>query len=206
MSAVEKREFLTWCWSLVRVILCLSECYIVRPFHIRCNISWCLGLSGQTLLILVKTRNEKPSEFKQQLLLLCWKPPSTSRRNVASLDLLVCFLRKTWPIVMWTWMERFLHHSFIIFIWKKVCGWGGTKICAELLAQEPCNTHICCSSAWEGMWHAGSSRWEGGVEKVFWDGRRKEEDILSFPLWENVGRTVFRWLNWRKGQLSALDF
>lgn len=62
--------------------------FIIMLFHIWYNISWCLGLSCPTLLILVKTRNEKPYEFKKLLLLLCWEPPSTSCRNMALLYLL----------------------------------------------------------------------------------------------------------------------
>lgn len=62
-------------------------------------------------------------------------------------SLLVCFLLKTWPIVMWRQMERFFPYPFIMLLWKKVCGWAETKLCAELLAQEPCNTYYTV------LWH-----------------------------------------------------
>lgn len=99
LTAVEKREFL-----INLVILGLFKCNI-KIFYIWCNISWCLGLSGQTILVLVKTRNEKPSSCSAV---------GTTCRNMA---LLVCLLRKNWPTGMWRWTERFFPYHFTMLIW-----------------------------------------------------------------------------------------
>lgn len=146
------------------VILGLSEYNIITLFHIWYNISWCLGLSGQTLLILVKTRNEKPSEFKKLLLLLCWEPPQPAVgiwlhyifsssvlpwENLTHSDVNVN--GKIFPLPLY---HAYLEEGLWLERNKNMCRDLGIGTMWYILY---------CSSAWEGMWHTDSSKWEGGV-------------------------------------------
>lgn len=144
------------------------------------------GSSGQTILVLVKTRNEKPSSCSAV---------GTTCRNMA---LLVCLLRKTWPTVMWRWMERFLPYHFTVLIWT-----GEKQKSVQSSWHRSHGTHSTPPFNTGGNvahWALSMGR---RCLKSIWGGRRKG-DSLNFLLQENVGRTAFHWL-WTKGEGSSVQ-